>query len=133
MPGKFTGMPRSQNGCHVSGIGPRASSTSFSGNCGAKFGRKLKNLSETTTDDRIMRMKKLRGARPSSGVGEGHAATGFSLQGRSALRIQLGIVSFIAADVALGGNVRVGHATVPSMTAIACPLISVPHQGSSSS
>jgi hypothetical protein len=29
----------------------RASSTSFSGNCGAKFGRKLKNLSETTADD----------------------------------------------------------------------------------
>src|SRR5437773_3263516 len=29
----------------------RASSTSFSGNCRAKFGRKLKNLSETTADD----------------------------------------------------------------------------------
>jgi hypothetical protein len=30
---------------------PRASSPSFSGNCRAKFGRKLKNLSETTADD----------------------------------------------------------------------------------
>jgi hypothetical protein len=37
-----------------------------------------------------MRIKKLQGARPSSGIGEGPAATGFSLQGRSALRIQLG-------------------------------------------
>jgi hypothetical protein len=60
-----------------------------------------------------MRIKKLRGARPSSGIGEGPAATGFSLQGRSALRIQLGIVSLIAAEVALGGNVRLGHATRP--------------------
>ena len=59
-----------------------------------------------------MRMKKLRGTRPSSGVGEGPAATGFLLQGRSALRIQLGIVALIGAEVALGGNVRVGHATV---------------------
>jgi len=30
----------------------RASSTSFFGNCGAKFRRKLKNLSETTADDK---------------------------------------------------------------------------------
>jgi len=59
-----------------------------------------------------MRIKKLRGGRPSSGVGEGPAATGFSLQGRSALRIQLGIVSLIAAEVALVGNIPVGYATV---------------------
>jgi len=40
------------NGRYPASIGsssnrPRASSTSFSGNCRAKFGRKLKNLSET--------------------------------------------------------------------------------------
>ncbi len=91
---------------------PRAFSTSFSGNCGAKFGKKLKNLSETTTDDTDNADEETPGSTPSSGVGEGAAATGFSLQGRSALRIQLGIVSLIAAQVALGGNVRVGHATV---------------------
>jgi len=39
-------------GRHPASIGsssnrPRGSSTSFSGNCRAKFGRKLKNLSET--------------------------------------------------------------------------------------
>jgi hypothetical protein len=52
------------------------------------------------------------GSTPVSGVGEVYRPTGFSLQGKSALRIQLGIVSLITAKVALGGNVRVGHAVV---------------------
>jgi hypothetical protein len=59
-----------------------------------------------------MRMKKLQGARPSRVLAKCPASTGFTLQGRSALRIQLGIVSLITAEVALGGNIRVGHAAV---------------------
>ena len=59
-----------------------------------------------------MRVKTPLATRPSRVLATGPAATGFSLQGRSALRIRLGIVSLIAAEVALGGNVRVGHATV---------------------
>jgi hypothetical protein len=112
MPGKFTRMSKKSKPMPRIRHRPRASSTSFSGNCGAKFGRKLKNLSETTADDTDNAGEETPATRSSSGVAEGPAATRFSLQGRSALRKQLSILSFIAAEVALGGNVRVGHATV---------------------
>jgi hypothetical protein len=80
MPRKFTGMSKKSKQMPCIRHRPRASSTSFSGNCGAKFGRKLKNLSETTADDT-----------------DNNTIRHFSL---------------IAAEVVLGRNVRIGHATI---------------------
>src|SRR5215475_4956581 len=48
----------------------RASSLSFSGNCRAKFGRKLTNLSETTADD-VDNAEKTPGSAPVWGAGKG--------------------------------------------------------------
>jgi hypothetical protein len=49
----------------------RASSTSFSGKCRAKFGRKLKNLSETTADDKDNAGEDTPRNAPAWGVDEG--------------------------------------------------------------
>src|SRR5262249_115952 len=87
MPGKLVGMSKNSKPMPCIRHRSRASSTSFSGNCGAKFGRKLTNLSETTADDTDNADEENSGehARPRV-LAKCPVSTGFSLQGRSASR-----------------------------------------------